>query len=275
MALRDYLNEQMLGILASYQSSGVVHHIGVVYPRLNNELQIFIPRGHQLALGSLVTVHLDNRTGVDELDAELRVYRTSYKGRVQAVDENWLVLEPLDYSLVHGVRAVDGFTAPGYAFPMDARPEQALPLSHLQAIPPIELKDHDNKVGVLSTLAKGQPHTTVLAFLSTAEDDVFLISMPDTFKALQLRRNPHCFFTIDERAKFTFEQSIEWNYTIVEMRAHQIPTTAPLFEQVRRAFILKNPWEVGFFLSPVLEMFHLQRIGLVCAGQARPFVLDS
>lgn len=271
MALRDYLNEQLLGILASYQPTGVVHHIGVVYPRRNNELQIFIPRGHQLAVGSLVTVHLDNRTGVDELDAELRVYRTSYKGRVQTTEDNWLVLEPQEYTLIHGVQVVDSLTAPGYTFPADARPEHPLPSSPLQGIPPVEPKDNDNKVGVLTTLAQGQPHTTVLAFLSSAEDDVFLISMPDSFKARQLRRNPHCFFTIDERAKFTFEQSIEWNYTIMEMQAHQIPTSSPLFEQVRRSFILKNPWEVGFFLSPVLEMFHLQRVGLVCSGQARPF----
>lgn len=271
MALRDYLNEQLLGILASYQSTGVVHHIGVVYPRRNNELHIFIPRGHQLAVGSLVTVHLDNRTGVDELDAELRVYRTSYKGRVQAAEDNWLVLEPLEYSLIHGVQVVDSLAVPGYAFPADTRPEHPLPPSPLQSIPPVESKDNDNKVGVLTTLAQGQPHTTVLAFLSSAEDDVFLISMPDSFKARQLRRNPRCFFTIDERAKFTFEQSIEWNYTIMEMQAHQIPANSPLFEQVRRSFILKNPWEVGFFLSPVLEMFHLQRVGLVCSGQARPF----
>lgn len=274
MALRDYLNEQLLGILASYQPTGVVHHIGVVYPRRNNGLQIFIPRRHQLAVGSLVTVHLDNRTGVDELDAELRVYRTSYKGRVQATEDNWVVLEPLEYTLIHGVQVVDRFTAPGYAFPADPRIETPLPPSPLQSIPPIEPKDNDNKVGVLTTLAQGQPHTTVLAFLSTAEDDIFLISMADSFKAQQLRRNPRCFFTIDERAKFTFEQSIEWNYTIMEMQTHQVPSSHPLFEQVRRSFILKNPWEVGFFLSPVLEMFHLQRVGLVCSGQTRPLHLD-
>ncbi|MDD2692427.1 MAG: pyridoxamine 5'-phosphate oxidase family protein [Simplicispira sp.] len=268
MALRDYLNEQLLGIVASYQSTGVVHHIGVVYPKRNNQLQIFIPRGHALALGSLVTVHLDNRTGIDELDAELRVYRTSYKGRVLAAEDNWVLLEPLEYALIHGVKVVDGFTAPGYAFPADSRPERALPLSPLHSIPPVEPKDNDNKVGVLTTLAQGQPHTTVLAFLSTAQDDVFLISMPDSFKVQQLRRDPRCFFTIDERAKFTFEQSIEWNYTIMEMQAHQVPASCPLFEQVRRSFILKNPWEVGFFLSPALEMFHLQRVSLVCSGQA-------
>ena len=96
MALRDYLNEQLLGIVASYQSTGVVHHIGVVYPKRNNQLQIFIPRGHALALGSLVTVHLDNRTGIDELDAELRVYRTSYKGRVLAAGDRRVHAEAME-----------------------------------------------------------------------------------------------------------------------------------------------------------------------------------
>lgn len=77
MALQDYLGEQLLGVLASYQPQGIVHHIGVVYPRRNNALQVFIPKGHALVPGTLATLHLDNRTGVDELDAELRVYRTS------------------------------------------------------------------------------------------------------------------------------------------------------------------------------------------------------
>ena len=143
-----------------------------------------------------------------------------------------------------------------------------MPLSPLCHLGTVEEKDHHNKVGVLTTLAQGQPHTTVLAFLSSLQDDVFLISMPGTFKSQVLKREPRCFFTIDERAKFTFEQSIEWNYTIMEMQAHQVPASCPLFEQVRRSFILKNPWEVGFFLSPALEMFHLQRVSLVCSGQA-------
>ncbi len=78
------------------------------------------------------------------------------------------------------------------------------------------LGEHPNKVGVLTTLAAGQPHTTVLAFLSTEDDDIFLISLPNTFKSQVLKREGHCFFTIDERAKFTFEQAIEWNYTIVD-----------------------------------------------------------
>ena len=71
MALKDYLGDQFLGVLASYQPQGIVHHICVVYPRRNNQLNLFIPKGHHLAVGSLVTLHLDNRTGVDELDAPL------------------------------------------------------------------------------------------------------------------------------------------------------------------------------------------------------------
>lgn len=270
MAIKDYLGEQLLGVLASYQSSGVVHHIGVVYPRRNNQLQIFIPKGHTLACGSSVTLHLDNRTGVDELDAELRVYRTSYKGRITDAEESWITVEPLEYTLIHGVQVVEAFCAPGYAFPADVRVAQSLTASSLVQLPPVDDKDHHNKVGVLTTMAQGQPHTTVLAFLSSQEDDVFLISMPHTFKAQVLKRDPRCFFTIDERAKFTFEQAIEWNYTIMEMHAHVVPPHSPVYEQIRHAFIRKNPWEAGFFMSQELEMFHLQRKAVVCSGAPRP-----
>lgn len=94
-------------------------------------------------------------------------------------------------------------------------------------------------MGVLTTLAEGQPHTTVLAFLSTEADDIFLISMPNTFKSQVLMRESHCFFTIDERAKFTFEQAIEWNYTIIEARAQIVEKVAPIYERIRSEFILK------------------------------------
>ena len=145
-----------------------------------------------------------------------------------------------------------------------------MPLSPLRHLGTVEEKDHHNKVGVLTTLAQGQPHTTVLAFLSSLQDDVFLISMPGTFKSQVLKREPRCFFTIDERAKFTFEQSIEWNYTIMEMRAHLVLKASPVYEQIRTAFILKNPWEASFFMSSELEMFPLERCAVVCAGKLRP-----
>jgi len=270
MALQDYLGEQLLGVLASYQPQGIVHHIGVVYPRRNNALQVFIPKGHALVPGTLATLHLDNRTGVDELDAELRVYRTSYKGRIVHTDDNWVTVEPVEFVLIHGTWAIEEFREKGYLFPADVRPTIDMPPSPLQRLSPVEAKDHHNKVGVLTTLAEGQPHTTVLAFLTSEEDDVFLISMPGTFKSQVLKREPRCFFTIDERAKFTFEQAIEWNYTILETRAHLVPPTSPVYEQIRTAFILKNPWEAAFFMSTELEMFHLQRMAVVCAGEPRP-----
>ena len=168
------------------------------------------------------------------------------------------------------MRAVDEYREPGYAFPVDTRPARPLPPSPLTHLGTVEHKDHHNGVGVLTTLAQRQPHTTVLAFLSSLQDDVFLMSMPGTPKSQLLKREPRCFFTIDERAKFTFEQSIEWNYTIMEMRAHLVPTTSPVYEQIRTAFILKNPWEAAFFMSTELEMFHLERSAVVCAGELRP-----
>lgn len=270
MALRDYLGEQRLGILASYQPGGIVHHVVLAYPGRDDGLQVFVPRGHQLGVGSLVTLHLDNRTGVDEFDAELRVYRASYKGRVIQAEDNWLRLAPVEFALIHGIEAVASYREEGYAYPLDARPAQALPRSPLTTLGALESKDHENKIGVLTTLAQGQPHTTVLAFLSTENDDIFLICVPDTFKLAVLAREPRCFFTIDERAKFTFEQSIHWNYTILETRAHVVPPEAPLYEEVRTAFILKNPWEASFFAIPGLTMLHLPRGAVAAAGEPRP-----
>lgn len=267
MALKDYLGEQLLGVLAAYQGNTTIHHICVVYPRRSNQLHIFIPKGHQLTTGSLVTLHLDNRTGVDEFDGNLRVYRTSYKGRIVDADESWITVEPVEYMLFHGVKVVESYSAEGYVFPLDVRPHKQIPASALKEFPNVESKDNPNKVGVLTTLAAGQPHTTVLAFLSTEADDIFLISMPNTFKSQVLMRESHCFFTIDERAKFTFEQAIEWNYTIIEAQAHLVEKTSPIYERIRSEFILKNPWEAGFFLSPEIEMFHLKKQSIVYSGE--------
>lgn len=275
MALKGYLGEQLLGVLTSYQRAGIVHHVGMVYPRSNDELRVFIPRGHALEAGTLVTLHLDNRTGVDELDADLHVYRTSYKGLVVNTDENWIVLRPIEYMLVHGNRVVARFHAHGHDFQADARPEVQLPATPLRELGPIREQEHDNKVGILTTLAVGQPHTTVLAFINTEVDDVFLVAVPGTFKLHLLQRDPHCFFVIDERAKFLFEHAIEWNYTILEMRAYRVPKDSPVYEQVRTAFLLKNPWEAGFFLMDGMEMLHLKCRGVVFDGQPRPYLPEG
>ena len=116
--------------------------------------------------------------------------------------------------------------------------------------------------------------STVLKF--TAESDVELKPLavprdrPDVKTQLDWYREMHMATIIDERAKFTFEQAIEWNYTILETRAHLVPPSSPVYEQIRTAFILKNPWEAAFFMSTDLEMFHLQRMAVVCAGELRP-----
>jgi hypothetical protein len=118
-------------------------------------------------------------------------------------------------------------------------------------------------------MAPEQPHTTVLAFLSSEDGDVFFVTLPDSYKARLLRRNPHCFFAIDSRASFSFDRALEWNYSIIEADATLIPSATPLFETIREAFIAKNPWEIAFFTLPNLEMYHLKSAGVVCPGAAR------
>lgn len=269
MNLVTHLGKQILGVLAVYQGSDIVIHICGVYPQWNNNLRLFFPRGHNLSVGDLATIHLDNRSGVDEFDSAIRVYRASYKGRVIQTEDDWAVLEPRECILLHGFTPAVEIKAPDYAFPLDARAENPVPFTSLTALPLIAGRDHPNKVGVLVTMAQDQPHTTVLAFLSTQEDDIFLITFPETFKSKLLKRNPHCFFVMDERASYTFERAIEWNYTIVEGHATLVPQDNPLFESVRQAFIIKNPWELPFFIRPDLEMYHIRKERLICPGAPR------
>ncbi len=272
MNLVHYLGKQTLGVLACYQQGKVVMHICGVYPRTNNALRVFFPKGHALAVGDFATLHLDNRTGVDQFDANISVYRASYKGRVAEVDEDWVLLEPRECQVMYGLNCVLDIRAPDYHYPQDTREERAVPFTPLDALPETEHHDFTNKVGVLVTMAQEQPHTTVLAFLSSVDNDVFLITFPETFKSRQLKRNPHCFFAMDERSHYTFERAIEWNYTLIEGDAHLIPPHNPLFEQVREAFIHKNPWEMAFFLREDLEMYHIKSRQLVCPGSRQAVV---
>lgn len=269
MNLVTYLGKQILGVLAAYRQDDIVINICGVYPQWDNRLRLFFPKGHALKVGDLATIHLDNRTGVDEFDSEIRVYRASYKGRVIAVEDDWAMLEPRECVLLHGFRPAVSIAEPGYAFPQDNRPDVPLPLSPLTELPPVEAYDRPNKVGILVSMAEEQPHTTVLAFLSSETDDVFLITFPETFKSKLLKRDNHCFFVMDERASFTFERAIEWNYTIIEGHAHRIDKDTPLFLQVQQAFIDKNPWEMPFFIRPDVEMYHIPCERLVCPGSRR------
>ena len=113
MNLVTYLGKQILGVLACYQQDDIVIHICGVYPQWDNRLRVFFPRGHALQVGELVTLHLDNRSGVDEFDSGIRVYRASYKGRVLSVEDDWALLAPRECVLMHGFAPVVEIAEPG------------------------------------------------------------------------------------------------------------------------------------------------------------------
>lgn len=161
-------------------------------------------------------------------------------------------------------RIVYKYATDNYQHPVDRRVVQELPITPLTSLPIPDLLEADNKIGVLVTEAINQPHTTVMAFLSSEADDIFFITFPETFKSQLLKKNNYCHFAIDSRAVFTYTQAIEWNYSIIEADAYQIPSTHPLFDPIREAFIQKNPWEVGFFSHPHVELYHLKPRSVIC-----------
>ncbi|UDJ83354.1 hypothetical protein [Kosakonia oryzae] len=268
MNLQSILGKQVLGVVAYYCGEKITVNICAIYPNSDNSLRVFFHNGHQLAVDDFATVHLDNRTGVDEFDANISVYRSSYKGRVIAIDGDWVVLAPRECQLLHGFKKVIDIKETGYRYPDDPRADTPVPFTTLTSLPPLEIKDHHNKVGVLITHAQEQPHTTVLAFLSSSDNDIFLITFPETFKSKVLKKDNRCLFAMDERANYIFENAIHWNYTTFEGRAFLIPNGSPLFLQVREAFIEKNPWEMAFFLREDLEMYHIKSDHLVCSGES-------
>lgn len=266
--LPQVIGSPAIAVAATYQEEQICLYIGQAQLYSNNSLSFFMPGGHQLKVGDYLTLHLDNRTGVDEFDAELRVYRTSYKGRIiQVEDEQTVYVEYRDFSLVHGISEVLAARQPGYQFPPDGRPLKALPVTPLTEMPVLNSDEHDNKIGVLVTRTPEQPHTTAMAFLSTAEDDIFIISFPSTFKVQQLQKDNRCHFAIDERAFFTFENAIDWNYVLIDAEAYEVPVDHPVYQPVKSAFIDKNPWELGFFADPDVRLYHLKCLSTVCPAR--------
>ncbi|MAS24420.1 MAG: hypothetical protein CMI08_07145 [Oceanospirillaceae bacterium] len=275
MSLLDYLGHQVLGVAAAYASStnqsGVARdnsvYIGIVDIHADDCLTLYSPSGHGLQQGDRITLHLDNRTGVSEYDAELQVYRLSYKGQVaQCIDKQRVRLMPREFQVMYGISVVYEYRQPGYRFPQDLRSASALPETPMTEVPAIDHSEHDNKIGVLITAAEEQPHTTVMAFLSSVEDDIFFITFPQTFKSQLMKRNNNCFFAIDSRATFTFEEAVEWNYSIIQGKVYDIPRSHPAFSLIQELFIAKNPWEMAFFSNPEVEMFHLKPEHVICPG---------
>lgn len=272
-SLRKLIGKHVLGVLGTYQQGSDkmdVYICGVEIPD-ETHLKLNFPKGHTLTNGQLVTLHLDNRTGVSEYDAELSVYRLSYKANVRSViNQNEVVLDALEYQVFYGISAIKTYIANDYQFPEDVRQTKPLPLTPLVDTPRIDEEEHDNKIGVLLTYASQQPHTTVMAFLSSVDDDIFFITLSSTFKGLLLQRDNRCYFAIDGRASFTFEHAIEWNYSIIQGSVYHIPKNSEVFAQLRELFITKNPWEMGFFSHPDIEMYHLKAEHAVCPKIAPP-----
>ncbi len=56
---------------------------------------------------------------MSDYDADLSVYRSSYKGQVQQVMHDLVLLQPLQFSVFYGNRQVLEYQAPGYSYPPD------------------------------------------------------------------------------------------------------------------------------------------------------------
>lgn len=270
--LSDLIGQSVLGVLGTYASpeSGEPMDVYIcgVEVLSDKRLRLIFPKGHRLQAQQLVTLHLDNRTGVSEYDADLKVNRLSFKGVVARTHDNEVLVDAEEYQVFYGASVIKEYRAAGYDFAQDSRLAQPLPLTPLDTLPRIDDSEHDNKIGVLLTFAPNRPHTTVMAFLSTQDDDVFFITLPSTYKSQLLSRDNRCYFAIDSRATFTFEQAIEWNYSIISGQVYQVAKPSAQFAEIQQAFIAKNPWEVGFFTHPDIEMYHLKAQRVVCPKRA-------
>ena len=269
IALSNLIGKQVLGVAGTYgaKESEMDVYICGVNILSDTALELFFPNGHQLKADQKITVHLDNRTGVSEYDADLKVYRSSFKGIVSSITGKKVQLTAIEYEVYYGASIVKSFRTNDYEHPSDNRPPVDLPYSPLTVAPEIDDSENENKIGVLMTYAKQQPHSTVMAFLSSVDDDIFFITFPSTFKAKLLSRHNQCYFAIDGRATFTFEEAIEWNYSIIKSDVYEIPKSNPVFQQIQELFIQKNPWEMGFFSHPEVTMYHLKATKVVCPKQ--------
>lgn len=265
-SLSEYIGNQVLAVVSAYGASQDEMKVAICGVNILSDTQVslILPNGHQFSPNELVTIHLDNRTGVAEYDADLKVYRSSFKGRVRSADKYSALVDAVEYQLFYGIEVVKEFREAGYQFPEDNRAKRSLPLTSMTQVPNIDLEENDNKIGILFTYAQNQPHSTVMAFLSTVDDDIFFITFRGTFKEQLLSKDNRCYFAIDSRATFTFEEAIEWNYSIIQGEVFEVPKSSPVFGEVQELFITKNPWEMGFFSHPDVMMFHLKADHVVC-----------
>lgn len=260
--LRRLVGPRLVGVCAGFRGDRTIAAIAAVIPGDDEGLKLTFPKRNPFVAGEPITVHLDDRAGSEIYSVELRVHRVSYRGRVTAVRGNDAWVEPLDFEVVYGSRPAARFRRDGYLPPTDHRSTQPLADSPLAGTSLVDEGERSNKLGVLVTRSADRPHTTVMAFLNSTQDDVFLITMKDSYKYHNLERDPRCVFALDHRASFVFERQVDWNYTLFEARAYRIAPSRPLFRAIQAEFVAKNPWEEAFFSAPQAELIHLapQRI---------------
>jgi len=262
--INDFIPDKSYAIVTGYTNGEIVAVLGGVIFLPGNAVEIRFPKIHPFQTGQEVTFHIDNRVGIEEFDIEMRVYRSSVKAVVTAARGDAIAARAVEYEMAYSSRVVEKFQAPSFAYPPDDRPIVPLDESSLRG--PIRIADAEekNKLGVWVTKGVGRPHTTVMAFLSTESDDIFLIAHRDTLKARNVARDADCVFAIDHRATFNFERAIDWNYTIIKGRATQISRANPLFPVIQAEFVRKNPWELPFFTDEKVIMYHIAAQSLLC-----------
>lgn len=262
--INEYIPNKTYAIVTSYKNNKIVGIVAGAVINSDNTISLSFPVKNPFENNQKVTLHIDDRTGIEIFTHDLNVHRCSYKAVISNCTVSSALAKPVEFQLNYKHDIVESFNAPNYKYPVDNRENLKLPETTLDSfIQPNELET-DNKLGVWSTAALERPHTTVMAFLSSVDDDIFLISHKDSLKSKMVNRDNSCIFAIDHRSSFHFEKAYEWNYTIIMGEAFSIPRSNKMFNMIQQQFIEKNPWEVMFFSNPDIEMYHIKPIEIIC-----------
>ena len=264
--LSQLVGEHVVGVLGTYPPGKADMDVYVCGVDVIDDtgLKLRFSAGHHLLPNQLITLHLDNRSNHTAYDEDLHVHRASFKGLVTRVSEFFVWVEAEQYQVFHGKECEKEYHSLSYQFPSDSREVVHLEHSPLQKVPVPDVLCHENKAGILLTYAQRQPHTTVLAYLSTYDDDIFFVTFPSTFKSELLKRNHQCYFVIDGRAASSVEKATECEYCIIRGEVYEVPRASLLFSHLQQVFVNKNPYEKVFFNHPEVEMYHLISDHLTC-----------
>lgn len=261
--LIDFIGNNSYAIVAGYRNNEIIAALGgIIYHDKN--IEIIFPKVNPFDVDQKITFHLDNRTGIEEFDINMKVYRVSVKARVIRKNDKSIFVEIIEYGMKYSNKIIDNYVSPEYSFPVDTRQRVQLKEASLSVNIIPNIKEKENKLGVLITKAIERPHTTVMAFLSSINDDIVIISHDDSFKSKNINRDENCVFAIDHRSNFTFEKAIDWNYTLIKGRFQKISRNNTIFKNIQSMFVEKNPWEYVFFTDEKVEMYLIEPMEIMC-----------